>query len=613
MRRAKPKNLKGTLARLGPYFAERLPSFILVIVTAIISALASVIGTYMLKPIINEYILPGDIPGLIRSLLIMAVIYAAGVLGTLGYSRIMIYSAQHIIYSLRHDLFQRVQSLPVGYFDTHTHGELMSRFTNDIDTIAEALNNSVTVVVQSFITLLATFMLLFALDVKLSLIVLASFALTALFLRYSTKRSRHYFSKQQEQLASVNGFAEEMVSGQKVVQVFNHERENLESFRLRNEKLREVGTSAAGYSALIIPTVVSISYLNYTIVACLGAFFAIAANLDLGSLASYLVFVRQTAMPMNQFTQQLNIIMAALAGAEHIFEVMDELPESDKGKITRVKARYGKDGVIEETDMSNLWVWKKTDGEKVYYTPVKGDMEFRNLSFGYTPEHLILKDINLYAKPGQKIAFVGSTGAGKTTITNLINRFYDISSGSITYDGIDIRDIKKDALRQSMSMVLQDTHLFTGTIKDNIRYGSLEADDELAIEAAKISNADSFIRRLPQGYDTMIYGDGENLSAGQRQLLAIARAAIADPPVLILDEATSNIDTYTEKLVNEGMDHLMMGRTVFVIAHRLSTVRNADAIMVLEKGEIIERGSHDELVAMKGRYYKLYTGQFELS
>ena len=610
MRRAKPENLKGTLARLSPYFREKLPSFILVIATAVISALASVIGTYMLKPIINEYILPGDISGLIRSLLIMAAIYAAGVLGTLGYSRIMIYSAQHIIYSLRHDLFQRVQSLPVSYFDTHTHGELMSRFTNDIDTIAEALNNSVTVVIQSFTTLLATFVLLFALDVKLSLIVLLSFALTAAFLQYSTKRSRHYFSKQQEQLASVNGFAEEMVSGQKVVQVFNHEEENLKSFKDRNEKLREVGTRAAGYSALIIPTVVSISYLNYTIVACLGAFFAIAAGLDLGSLASYLVFVRQTAMPMNQFTQQLNIIMAALAGAEHIFEVMDELPEGDEGRIGCVKARYGKNGVIEETDMSNLWVWKKAEGD---YIPIRGDVEFHNLSFGYTPEHLILKDINLYAKPGQKIAFVGSTGAGKTTVTNLINRFYDISSGSITYDGIDIRDIKKDALRRSMSMVLQDTHLFTGSIKDNIRYGSLEADDELVIEAAKISNADSFIRRLPQGYDTMIYGDGDNLSAGQRQLLAIARAAIADPPVLILDEATSNIDTYTEKLVNEGMDRLMMGRTVFVIAHRLSTVRNADGIMVLEKGEIIERGSHDELVAMKGRYYKLYTGQFELS
>lgn len=416
-------------------------------------------------------------------------------------------------------------------------------------------------------------------------------------------------------MGSLNGFLEEMVEGQKVVKVFNHEDRDFEEFSVRNEKLQEAATEALTYSGILIPVVVSISYFNYALSACIGAFFAIAGRIDLGSLAAYLVYVRQTAMPVNQFSQQINFIMAALSGAERIFEIMEEPPETDNGTVTLVHTAVSVNGELRESEKrTGKWAWRRPNRDGVAeLVPLRGDVRFHDVAFGYEPENTILKGINLYAKPGQKIAFVGSTGAGKTTIANLINRFYDVNSGSITYDGIDVRDIKKDDLRHSIAVVLQDTHLFTGTIADNICYGNPDAGREQVVNAAKLANADSFIQRLPDGYDTLLTGDGTNLSQGQRQLLAIARAAISDPPVLILDEATSSVDAHTEKLIETGMDHLMENRTVFVIAHRLSTVRNAKAIIVLENGTILERGSHEELVTQKGCYYQLYTGQFELS
>ena len=596
MRHEKPKNFGLTLRRLLAYLKRHTPMLLLISLLVLISAGANVFGTYLLKPVVNRYILPGDIGGLIRMLAFMGAIYLAGAAATFGYSQLMVKTAQRIIRELRQDLFGTVQKLPLSYFDSKTHGELMSRFTNDIDTIAESLNNSFTALVQNTVMIAGTLTVLLVLNWKLGLIVIATFGGMALFLRYSSKKSHAHFSEQQAYLGSLNGFIEESVEGQKVVKVFNHEEKNLEEFTARNEKLRGAATQALTYSGLIIPVVVSLSYFNYALCACIGAFFAIAGAIDLGSLASYLVYVRQAAMPINQFSQQVNIIMAALAGAERIFDAMSQTPEVDEGDVTLVKTADGQ------------WAWRSPEGLE----PLRGDVRFHGVSFGYRPDHPVLKNIELYAKPGQKIAFVGSTGAGKTTITNLINRFYEVTQGVITYDGIDVRRIRKDDLRHSLGVVLQDSHLFTGTIADNIRYGRLDASMEEVIAAARLANADGFIRRLPQGYDTLLTGDGANLSQGQRQLLTIARAARSDPPVLILDEATSSIDTRTEKLIEAGMDRLMENRTVFVIAHRLSTVRNAKAIIVLENGEIIERGNHDELVAHKGRYYRLYTGQFEL-
>ncbi len=611
---AKPQDMMKTLSSFKKYIGYHKYALSSVAVLVIISTGINLWGTFQIRTVINQYLMPGDYQGLVRFIIFMIVVYMIGATSTAIYKQLMVHTSQKIVKEMRQDLFDKTQKLPIQYFDGHTHGEVMSHFTNDLDTVQDALNNCFDNLIQSFIMIVGTLILIFVLSWQLSLIVFVCMLIMYFMIQYLTKRSKHYFSKQQAALGDLNGFIEEMVDGVKVVKVFNHEQANIEEFNRRNRILQEAATNALTYSGRTIPTVVSISYFNYAIVACIGGFLTISGFMDLGSLSSYLVFVRQTAQPVNQFTQQLNFILAAMAGAERIFDMMSEKPEIDDGQVTLTRVRKHKDGHLSECqEHTGYWAWRhpRPDGS-IELVELKGDVRFHDVVFGYEENVPILKNINLFAKPGQKIAFVGSTGAGKTTITNLINRFYDISSGSITYDGIDVKLIKKDDLRHSISIVLQDTHLFTGTIADNIRYGKLDATMDEVIEAAKLANAHSFIKRLPNGYDTMLSGDGANLSQGQRQLLAIARAAIADPPVLILDEATSSIDTRTEKLIEKGMDRLMENRTVFVIAHRLSTVRNSNAIMVLDHGEIIERGSHDELIAQKGRYYQLYTGQFEL-
>lgn len=610
----RPKNTKKTLLHLLSYLGHHKWMFLLVGLLVFISTGASLMGTYLLKPVINRFIMPGDMKGLVEAVIGMGIMYLCGALATLGYNQLMIKSAQTVVQEIRRDLFMHVQKLPLKYFDAHTHGELMSRFTNDVDTVQEAMNNSFAMIIQSFLTLTGTVIMMMVLSVRLSLIVVVFLVLMFAFIRFNGSRSRKYFQRQQAELGRINGFVEEMMAGQKVEKVFNHEKKDFENFCVLNENLRRESTSALAYTGMQVPTVVSLSYLNYAVSACAGGLFTLAGLMDLGSLASYLVYVRQSAMPLNQFTQQVNLLMTALAGAERIFDLMEAEPEVDEGDVTLCNVKEENGEPVETLERTGHFAWKVPDekGTGASLVLLKGDVRFENVVFGYVPEKKILNGISLYAKPGQKIAFVGSTGAGKTTIINLINRFYEIQSGVITYDGIDIRRIKKDDLRHSLSMVIQETHLFTGTIADNIQYGKLDATDEEVREAARIANADSFIRRLPDGYDTMLHSDGSNLSQGQRQLLAIARAAVARPPVLILDEATSSIDTRTERLIEKGMDAIMDGRTVFVIAHRLSTVRNSKAIMVLEHGEIIERGDHESLLEQKGRYYQLYTGQFEL-
>ena len=598
----KPENMKKTVGFFLSYMGKHRMLLLIVAVLVSVSALANLLGTYMIRPVVNG-LTGGNILTLFKGVLLTAAIFFVGVVAAWGYTQTMVKASQRILFDIRRDLFSHIQTLPLKFFDTRGHGDIMSLFTNDIDTISDALNNSFAMVIQSFIQMVGTLAILYVLNWRLSVIVTVCYGIMFWYIRFSGSRSKAYYARQQSSLGELDSYIEEMISGQKVVKVFNHEKASFQEFCEKNEALRQAGTGAQGYAATMVPVVVSISYINCAIVAVLGGFLALQGKTDLGSLASYVVFVRQAALPINQFTQQSNFLLAALAGAERVFKVMSLEPEIDEGKVELV---FGEK--VEENSPS--WFWKKPEGEMV---PLKGDVRFDHVDFGYTPDRMILKNISLYAKPGQKIAFVGSTGAGKTTITNLINRFYDVQGGSVIYDGLDVRDISKKSLRKSLGIVLQDTHLFTGTIADNIRFGKLDATQEEIEKAARIANADSFIRRLPQGYDTMVTSDGAHLSQGQRQLLAIARAAVADPPVLILDEATSSVDTRTEALIEKGMDQLMEGRTVFVIAHRLSTVRNSNAIMVLEQGKIVERGDHEDLLRQKGKYYQLYHGMFELS
>lgn len=601
--------MQHTLRIFVSYLGRHKFMLLIVSILVTVSALANLLGTYMIRPVVNN-LANGDLHSLAIGVLVAAGIFAIGALAAWGYSQTMVKAAQQVVFDIRRDLFAHMQTLPLRFFDQKRHGDIMSLFTNDIDTIADALNNSFAMAIQSFIQMIGTLVILYILNWKLSLIVTVCYGIMFWYMKFSGAKSKVFYAKQQQSLGELDGYIEEMVSGQKVVKVFNHEQASLQEFLEKNEKLRKEGTGAQSYAATMVPVVVSISYINYAIVAVLGGILAMRGMADVGSLASYLVFVRQAALPINQFTQQSNFLLSALAGAERVFDVMNLEPEVDEGNVTLVNVRK-ENGILKECqEKTGKWAWRSKDGK---LTMLRGDVRFENVDFGYTKEHMILKNISLYAKPGQKIAFVGSTGAGKTTITNLINRFYDVQGGTVVYDGIDVRKIKKDALRHSLGIVLQDTHLFTGTVADNIRFGKLDATQEEIERAARIANAHSFIRRLPDGYDTMVTADGANLSQGQRQLLAIARAAVADPPVLILDEATSSVDTRTEELIEKGMDQLMEGRTVFVIAHRLSTVRNANAIMVLEQGKIVERGDHAELLEQRGKYYQLYHGMFELS
>ena len=610
----KPKNLRKTLGRLFGYIRKYKLMLMLVFVFIIISSFAMIAGSYFLKPIINDYIIPGDFPGLLKMLILLGAVYAAGAFSTFAYGRIMIHISQNAIKDIRSDLFNKMQHLPVKFFDRTTNGDLMSLYTNDIDNISEALNNSVTNVLSSGLTFIGVIIMMIVLSPVLSLVTFFTLGIMFGIMKIIGAKSKKYFGDQQKDMGKLNGYVEEMIEGQKVIKVFCHEDKAIDEFKVLNEELRKASTGAQSFAGFMMPALGNLSHVNYAITCCVGGLLTINGTFDVGSLIAYLQYVRQLTQPVQQISQQLNVMLAALAGAERIFNALDEEEEVDEGTVTLSSVVKSGTKLTETEEHTGNFAWKTHESSKESrLIPLKGDVIFENVVFGYNESKTILKNISLYAKSGQKIAFVGSTGAGKTTITNLINRFYEINSGTITYDGIDIKDIKKDDLRKSIGIVLQDTHLFTGTIEENIRYGNLNATKEEVIAAAKLANAHTFIKHLPHGYDTMLTGDGEGLSQGQRQLLAIARAAVADPPVLIMDEATSSIDTRTEKLISAGMDKLMEGRTVFVIAHRLSTIKNADAIMVLEQGEIIERGNQEELVKKKGRYHQLYTGKAELT
>ncbi len=616
----KIKNPGKLFARLmGFIFKKYLPACIIVVICIFVSVLANVQGTMFTKNLIDDYIVPllktgsPDYGPLLAAMGKVAVFYGIGVISTFAYSKIMIYVSQGTIKNLRVELFSHMQDLPIRYFDSHAHGDIMSIYTNDIDTLRQLISQSLPQILNSAITVVSVFVSMVILNIPLTILTIVMVIVTTVVTKKFAGFSSRYFLAQQRDLGKVNGFIEEMLNGQKVVKVFTHEQENIEAFDKINDELFESAYNANMYSNMLGPVNAQIGNLSYVLCALAGGVMALSGfgGLTLGKLASFLTFNKSFNMPISQVSQQFNSIIMALAGCDRIFSLLDEAPETDEGYVTLVNAKKENGKLIETPERTGLWAWKHThqaDGS-VDYKKLEGDVVFDDVDFGYVPEKIVLHDVDLFATPGQKIAFVGTTGAGKTTITNLINRFYDIADGKIRYDGININKIKKADLRHSLGIVLQDTHLFTATVMENIRYGKLDATDDEVYAAARLANADTFIRQLPDGYNTVLTGDGANLSQGQRQLLAIARAAIADPPVLILDEATSSIDTRTERIVQDGMDKLMHGRTTFVIAHRLSTVRNSDCIMVLEQGRIIERGSHDELISKKGKYYQLYTGK----
>lgn len=614
---AKPKNAKGTFRRILTYFRPYRLQLVLVLIGLLVSVAANIAGTYMLVPIINEYIVPWignanpDFTGLIGQLTVMAAVYTIGILGTFMYNRLMINVSTGTLLKLRLEMFTKMQTLPISYFDGRTHGEIMSTYTNDTDVMREMISQGLPSFISSAVRIIGVFTMMIVLNPILTGIAILMLVIMMLITKAIAGRSGRFFKARQDSVGKVNGYIEEMIEGQKVVKVFCHEKAVNSRFDELNETLRRNTAAASTLASIMGPIMNNLSHVTYAIIAASGGLLGVAGIIDIGTLGAFLQYTRSFSMPVAEISQQANNVLSALAGAERIFALLDEKAEEDEGDIVMVNARVNENGELEEcSERTEIWAWKKPTGELIR---VRGDVRFEDVTFSYDGKVDVLKNVSLYAKPGQKIAFVGSTGAGKTTITNLINRFYDIQSGRITYDGIPIRQIKKASLRGSLGMVLQDTHLFTGTVRENIRYGRLDATDEEIVSAAKLANAHYFISHLPEGYDTVLTADGANLSQGQRQLIAIARAAVADPPVLILDEATSSIDTRTESLIEKGMDSLMKDRTVFVIAHRLSTVRNSDAIMVLEHGEIIERGNHDELIKQQGKYYQLYMGMFELS
>ena len=616
----KKGNKAKTIKRLLKYVTKGYKfQLVVVLVSIIISALVGVLGVQFIKYLIDDFITPllgqqnPNFTALLNVIMVMGLIYLVGVICTYTYNRLMVNISQGVLNKIRGEMFDHMQKLPIRYFDSRSHGEIMSTYTNDVDTLRQMLSQSIPQVFSACISMISVLIAMFATNVYLTLVVLAMVVLMIFVSKYLGGNSSRFFVKQQEDIGKVNGYIEEMMEGQKVVKVFNYEEQSKKRFDDLNEQLCDSMTKANMYANILMPCIMNIGNIGYVLVAVIGGILSVNGILTIGSIAAFLQYVKAFTNPLGQVSQQMNSIVMALAGAERIFDLLDEEVEPDEGYVTLVNAKMENGKIVESKERTGMWAWKHPhkDG-RITYTRLRGQVEFENVQFGYEEHKRILHDISLSAKEGQKVSFVGATGAGKTTITNLINRFYDIQEGKIRYDRINIRKIKKDDLRRSLGMVLQDTSLFTGTIKDNIRYGKLDATDKEVIEAAKLSNADKFIRHLPHGYDTMITGNGEGLSQGQRQLLSIARAALNNPPVLILDEATSSIDTRTEKIVQDGMDKLMKGRTVFVIAHRLSTIKNSDLIMVLDHGRIIERGNHNELIAQKGTYYGLYTGAIEI-